>query len=230
MSQAREEPGRKREERVGMIAIKRARSSDSNASSSAADEMSRGKRALAEIHQREVDGEAAEAEMRDREIELGGEGGHPYGIQPWGNSYSPSAEPSIREPSLGALRVLSDEALVEVLGQVGARGLCTLARTSRILYVLSHIEDLWKALVILSLGGKFRFRGSWRETYKSCLGQGRLLPPHRPIKMRGVYSDALFQPWLCSSLTIPQVGSSAPIHGRCSLLLPVASCAPVPWT
>jgi len=192
-----------------MVGVKRALSSGS-ATSSAAEELSRGKRLLAEMEQQQQDGQAVEAEMRDKEIVLGNDGGHPYGIQPWGNSYSPSAEPSIRDTSLGGLRAIGDELLMDVLGMVGAHELCCLARTSRFLYVLAHMDELWRALVISSVGGKFRFKGSWRETYKACVGEGKgELPVHRPIKIKGVYSDSLFQPWLCASLSIPEVSNQS---------------------
>jgi hypothetical protein len=188
-----------------MVGIKRALSGGS-ATSSAAEELSRGKRLLAEMEQQQHDGQAVEAEMRDKEIVLGDDGGHPYGIQPWGNSYSPSAEPSIRGTSLGGLRAIGDELLMDMLGMVGARELCCLARASRFLYVLAHMDELWRALVISSVGGKFRFKGSWRETYKACVGEGKgERPTHSPIKIKGVYSDSLFQPWLCASLSIPEV-------------------------
>lgn len=41
--------------------------------------------------------------------------------QPWGNSYDPGATPSVRSFSLGNMRVLSDEALVDVVGHLGER-------------------------------------------------------------------------------------------------------------
>ena len=93
--------------------------------------------------------------------------------------------------------------------QVGAKQLCCLARSSKALYVFSHMDELWKALVIARVGGAFCFKGTWRDTYKTlCREPCDAISPHVPIKVKGFYSDVLFQPWLCSSLQIPDVSQS----------------------
>jgi len=141
--------------------------------------------------------ELAESELRDRERTLEG-GGHPHGVQPWGNSYEAGAAPSVRSSSLGHLRVLSDEALVDLLGHVGARGLCVLARSSKALYVLSQCEELWKPLVIAKCGGAFKFQGTWRRTYALEVCGVEL--SEKVLKVGGFYSDVLFQSFLCSTI------------------------------
>ncbi len=151
------------------------------------------------IQDKHMEQEEAESCLRDRDWNLQG-GSHPCGVLPWGNSYHPSAAPSIRNTSLGRFRVFGDESLLDILGIMEAKDLCKLARTSKAFYILAHTDDLWKTLVLTNLGGNFRFERTWRETYaKEACGvkSGSLSQPRR---FEGYYSDLLFQPWLCSSL------------------------------
>ncbi|XP_039778426.1 F-box protein At5g06550-like [Panicum virgatum] len=105
-------------------------------------------------------------------------------VQPLGNlllSASPGA--NLRDAGLGALRPLPDDLLLDAL------------------YVVAAHDPLWRALVLDELGGAFDFAGSWRATYLAAASGGRphLVPP-RALRIRGFYSDYLFQSWLCANM------------------------------
>ncbi|KAG2562736.1 F-box protein At5g06550-like [Panicum virgatum] len=123
-------------------------------------------------------------------------------VQPLGNlllSASPGA--NLRDAGLGALRPLPDDLLLDVLGLLPARALAALSAASKALYVVAAHDPLWRALVLDELGGAFDFAGSWRATYiaAACGGRPHLIPP-RALKIRGFYSDYLFQSWLCANM------------------------------
>jgi hypothetical protein len=140
-----------------------------------------------------------EQEDKLRDITLVLDGSHPYGLQPWGNFFSQDSNRSIRSDSLGQLRIISDELLLSIFEDFSPFTLFQLAATSKVLYVFSHHEDLWRALVLKEFKGKFDFTKSWRETYCRQKG-GQTYKGHHPIKVDGFFSDILYQPWLCSSL------------------------------
>ncbi|KAF8665238.1 hypothetical protein HU200_054134 [Digitaria exilis] len=123
-------------------------------------------------------------------------------VQPLGNlllASSPRA--NLRDAGLGALRPLPDELLLDVLGLLTARDLAALSVASKALYVVAAHDPLWRALVFDELGGAFDFAGSWRATYISAAsrGQHHLVPP-RALRIKGFYSDYLFQSWLCANM------------------------------
>lgn len=89
--------------------------------------------------------------------------GHPYGVKPWGN-FMLEGKGSIREISLGDLKLLNDEVILIVLSLVSARDLCILAQTSKVLYVFSHHSDIWRELTLKQFGGDFSFSGNWKVT------------------------------------------------------------------
>jgi hypothetical protein len=47
------------------------------------------------------------------------------------------------------MHALSDEALLEMVGSLGAKDLASLALVSKSLYCFSTCEDTWKALVLM---------------------------------------------------------------------------------
>jgi hypothetical protein len=44
------------------------------------------------------------------------------------------------------------------------------------------------------------WHGTWRETYLMHTQRGYAGGSHRPIAVRGLYSDLLHQPWLCATM------------------------------
>ncbi len=127
---------------------------------------------------------AFDQEDKLRDITLFLEGSHPYGLKPWGNFFHEEDQITIRESSLGKLKVLTDEILLNVLDFCSPYHLLQLAASSRVLYIFSHHEDLWRAITLKELNGKFDFSNTWKETY--CRHQaGDRYRDHRPIKVSG---------------------------------------------
>lgn len=123
-------------------------------------------------------------------------------VQPLGNLFlSATPRANLRDAGLGALRPLPDDLLLDVLGLLPARDLAALSVASKALYVVASHDPLWRTLVLDELGGAFDFAGSWRATYIAAAsgGQAYLIPP-RALKIKGFYSDYLFQSWLCANM------------------------------
>jgi hypothetical protein len=154
--------------------------------------------AMRKVRLRREEQERKEELLRDKQSVLE-QGGHPYGIQPMGNMYG-GTTPSIRG-GLGALAPLTDQTVLDLLEMLDARQLGLLTICSRVLYVFCHHDDLWRTLVLRVYGGSFIFKDTWKNTFGSCFMQAAYRPCI-PRKFGGVYSDVLFQPWLCASLGI----------------------------
>jgi hypothetical protein len=124
-------------------------------------------------------------------------------VEPLGNLFlSATPRGNLRDVGLGALRPLPDDLLLDVLGLLPARDLAALSAASKALYVVASHDPLWRALVLDELGGAFDFAGSWRATYIAAAsrgGQAYLIPP-RALRIKGFYSDYLFQSWLCANM------------------------------
>ncbi|CAL4983976.1 unnamed protein product [Urochloa decumbens] len=126
-------------------------------------------------------------------------------VEPLGNLFLVSTpRANLRDAGLGALRPLPDDLLLDVLGLLPSRDLAALSVCSKAFYVVSAHDPLWRALVLDELGGGFDFAGSWRATYYISAPSGgrgghHLIPP-RALKIRGFYSDYLFQSWLCANM------------------------------
>ncbi|KAG2446007.1 hypothetical protein HXX76_000610 [Chlamydomonas incerta] len=100
--------------------------------------------------------------------------------------------PNIRESSLGALAVLPDALLLDILapgggGGLGAADLGRLAAASRVLYCFANLEESWKGLVLEELGGRFTWAGCWQRTY--LLSTGRISPQQEEQARRVVEQE-----------------------------------------
>ncbi|EKX49962.1 hypothetical protein GUITHDRAFT_67304 [Guillardia theta CCMP2712] len=127
-----------------------------------------------------------------------------YGVEPWGNFYGSARQnggTSIRDTSLGRLAALDDQSLLEVLGLLSYEHLLLVCMTSRALYVFGHHDELWRTLALNYLQGDFQFADSWKSTLGRKL-LGKRFPGHRPLTVKGLYSDLLFQPWLCATVGV----------------------------
>jgi len=82
-------------------------------------------------------------------------------------------------PGLGTLSALSDELLLEVLGLVDdGRTLGHLACASQAAYAFAVHDDLYRALVLTQLEGRWHFHHNWRVGAPAHLGFAlRRLPP-----------------------------------------------------
>ena len=158
--------------------------------------------------------ERKEEELREEESVLE-KGSHPYGVQPMGNMYTGTA--SCIRAGLGAFAPLADQAVLDLLEMLDARRLGLLICCSRALYIFAHHDELWRALVLNVFGGDFDFKSSWKDTFGyRFLNQDYRL--HVPRKFAGLYSDLLFQPWLCASMVKDYI---FPLFCCCVLLLSV---------
>eukprot|EP00903_Cladosiphon_okamuranus_P006136 g6039.t1 len=145
--------------------------------------------------------------------------GHPYGVEPRGNIFLGRSS-NCKPKGLGTLAVFDDERVLELLGFMDASCLGRLAYVSRALYVFSHVEELWKGLVVQEMarrpGQGMETRDGWKTTLQhiTAVGppagssgegagaKGRKSAPHVPLKVSGFFSDLLFQPHHCATAAI----------------------------
>eukprot|EP00039_Didymoeca_costata_P008160 m.108685 g.108685 ORF g.108685 m.108685 type:complete len:486 (+) comp13974_c0_seq1:164-1621(+) len=131
-------------------------------------------------------------------------GTHPYGVEPTGNALVKDAAKSCREAGLGVLASLTDELILNILEFLDVQSLGRIANVSRAFYVIGHTDELWKSRVVDShpshKAGGFWFQNTWKDTCACLLHPDKKIPPHKPIKVAGYYSDDLFAPWLYASL------------------------------
>lgn len=93
-----------------------------------------------------------------------------------------------------------------VLAGLGAKELARLALVSKAVYAFAHDHELWKPLVLGKLKGGFVFQGcGWKDTYAVAEGSKVL---HKPLKLRGMFSDRLFRPWHCAAMAVPPAWTS----------------------
>lgn len=96
---------------------------------------------------------------------------HPFGVKPQGNAFlsDPKYHYNLRKSSLGHLSVLSDDALMELLGFIDdLDSLKSLLATSKYLFTFLNDEELWKKWYNKNSGTEvLKWNGSWK---KSVLG------------------------------------------------------------
>jgi hypothetical protein len=131
---------------------------------------------------------------------------NPFGIAPSGNSFGDS-ERDVRDSSLGDLAVFPDDVLLSIFEAVGPVSLSVLAPTSRYFYVFSRHPPLWRTFTAEEFGSSgFEYRSTWRDTYASEAAKRAGRPEPKlgvPLACEGVFSDLLFQHWLCSAISVP---------------------------
>eukprot|EP01138_Halocafeteria_seosinensis_P000852 gb/GECG01000875.1/.p1 GENE.gb/GECG01000875.1/~~gb/GECG01000875.1/.p1 ORF type:complete len:546 (+),score=65.82 gb/GECG01000875.1/:1-1638(+) len=145
---------------------------------------------------------------------------HPYGVQPLGNAYNADTDAlNSRASGLGPLlhHAFSDLQLLEFLEYLDGPDLARLSRCSQVLYAFCHHNDLWKQLFFKEWDDTdFEFVDCWKVSYirkritKRAKQQGkdRRIPldsiRHTRIKVRNVFSDILYQPFLCATMPIQE--------------------------
>lgn len=134
---------------------------------------------------------------------------HPLGIKPLGNYYMDATRSdftgSCRGPSLGRLSQLTDEIIMEILNLLSPEELLTLGATSRVLYGLTHLDDMWKNLTIERFKGDWVWQDdTWRATFLKRSDPGydtsMILKNRDQMKLKGFYSDVLFQSFYCAAI------------------------------
>jgi hypothetical protein len=137
-------------------------------------------------------------------------GGHPLGLKPWGNLIIADGQGSAvcrRDTGLGSMRCLPDEIMLHIMECLNAAALERLGSCSKQLFVMTRHQPLWKQLTVDTFPSGFDFCTNWRTTWQreTARATGRAregAEPGAALKVNGVYSDLLFQHWLCSSMFI----------------------------
>lgn len=129
---------------------------------------------------------------------------HPQGVQPEHFASLLGDGTSIRNNSLGSLRILSDEVILSILGGLEPTELGRLATVSKALYCFANHEDLWRAFVLqLDDDVGWCYEKTWKMTYiKTVYGERMRLMQGTSIQVNHFYSDLLYQPWFCATLDI----------------------------
>ena len=102
--------------------------------------------------ERDVDHPSKRPKYESNSIPLSGETGntlivpsHPLGIRPLGNAYT--ARQNLKT-NAGALAILPDESLLQILEFLDAPDLLRVGATCKALFAFSRAEELWKSLLI----------------------------------------------------------------------------------
>ncbi|CAO3573910.1 unnamed protein product [Mortierella alpina] len=153
---------------------------------------------------------------------------HPLGIKPLGNYYMDATRAdftgSCRGPSLGRLARLTDEIIMEILDLLSPMDLLTLGATSRVLYGLTHLDDMWKTLTIERFKGDWTWQDdTWRATFLKRSDPNydttMILQNRDAMKMKNFYSDVLFQPFYCAAIGMEPYTAVENIDRRSGLSL-----------
>lgn len=153
---------------------------------------------------------------------------HPLGIKPLGNYYMDATRSdfagSCRGPSLGCLSQLTDEIIMEILNLLSPGDLLTLGATSRVLYGLTHLDDMWKNLTIERFKGDWVWQDdTWRATFLKRsdpeYDTSMILKNRDQMKLKGFYSDVLFQPFYCAAIGMEPYTAVENIDRRSGLSL-----------
>ncbi|KAF8933167.1 hypothetical protein BGZ52_008441 [Haplosporangium bisporale] len=153
---------------------------------------------------------------------------HPLGINPLGNYYMDASRPDFpgacRGPSLGQLSRLTDELIMDILHLLSPCELLTLGATSRVLYGLTHLDDMWKTLTIERFKGDWTWQGdTWRATFLKRsdpqYNTDIILENREALKLKYFYSDVLFQSFYCAAIGMDPYVSVENIDKRSGLTL-----------
>ncbi|CAE7213578.1 unnamed protein product [Rhizoctonia solani] len=134
------------------------------------------------------------------------------GIKPSGNLLlNPSS--SIRRRGLGVLDTLSDALLLGLISLLTAKDILTLGSCSKALFAYCAHQPIWKDLFVRTANGKLDgWAGTWRKTYlQEFTSAGfprkngdRCMRPTPVVDCTGIFSDELYQPYLCVNAEVSQ--------------------------
>ncbi|KAJ4296010.1 hypothetical protein N0V88_004712 [Collariella sp. IMI 366227] len=131
---------------------------------------------------------------------------HPLGIKPLGNKYFSTVGDA--RNSIGSLRGLPDEMLMQLLEYLDPRTLRLLGYTCKFLFACCMSDDIWKTIFLESKLGKkpsFEWRGSWRATVLDLSPERRI-----QINCNAVFSDVLHRPFVCSHISLGHYTKNIP--------------------
>ena len=148
----------------------------------------------------------------------------PYGIRPEGCALLDSLEHGVKpvrtRGAMGPFVGLTDDLMLYLLGFLGGEELAQLSAASRPLYVFAHHPDLWRSLLLHQFRGDWKHSQDWKTTFVNATLQKRTQAVaasgggngsssavqehvHRPIAVKGFYSDLLFKHHACCASEIP---------------------------
>ena len=127
---------------------------------------------------------------------------HPYGAKALGNYLlENNSSHDVRNLGLGRLALLSDENILELLSYLNGKDLAIMNKISRAMYVFSSHDVLWRNLVLSLSPESLRFINNWKDSfvYLYChkFSITNRIREHVPIKVSGIYSDAIHRAWYC---------------------------------
>ncbi|PRP86357.1 hypothetical protein PROFUN_05498 [Planoprotostelium fungivorum] len=120
-------------------------------------------------------------------------------------------EPSVRTEGLGSLSMFTDELiLARIFSRLSAKDLISsVPLVSKVFYVFSNEEFLWKSLALDRHGGDFLFQGNWKLTALTPKERQTADPnafPTMPtrVPVQGFTSHALYYRWYLSHLPLKE--------------------------
>ena len=129
---------------------------------------------------------------------------HPYNVFPSLNLLLTSSHAEYltqRSLALGpSFSLCSDETLLHLLSFFSQQELLSTGCCSRLLFIFTSHDPLWKQLALQRWKVSDKYRSTWKFT---CIGKGGI---HRAVLPRGTcraYSDVLYKPWQYGTASIP---------------------------
>ena len=143
-------------------------------------------------------------------------GSNPRGIKPMGNMYTDDPRHWHRQLELLGphFAMLSDELMYFIFSLLDAKSLLTVLQFNRLFYCWASFDDFWKRLCLLQVP-QFHWptsSKSWRQTFTYNQRHNRKQQQKEEQEKEAenclmfdgfcMYSDFLFQSWLCQSLPV----------------------------
>lgn len=126
---------------------------------------------------------------------------HPLDIKPIGNLFLANERiVNVRDTGLGNLAVLDDEIVISIFANLDAQNLTRCSVVSKAFYVFSQLEELWKNVCLDTFEGNFVFSETWKSTFIQQLCKNKT--QFEPLEIKNFYSDALFNRWYCSNVSL----------------------------
>ncbi|ETI27403.1 hypothetical protein G647_09593 [Cladophialophora carrionii CBS 160.54] len=130
---------------------------------------------------------------------------HPLGVKPSGNELTLDASQPSAQAFMGFFGRLPGALLLEVLEYLDSQDLVAMGSTCRGLYAYSAHDRLWRDIVVNNTTRDFEWRGSFRASLRG-LPSAKLAN----IDCSSLFSDALYQPFLCSQIPLTPYVSNIP--------------------
>ena len=130
---------------------------------------------------------------------------HPYGVKPLGNMYLDhgydysSSLQSPRSIGLGKFCILSDEIINDILTFLSGEKLCQCSNLSRVFYVFSNTNELWRDIYLRQCNGiNINFHKNWKNSFINHFFHSKYISD-KPIVINNLYSNFLHRSYACAS-------------------------------